>query len=1058
MTAGSGPGEGETGVSLLHELPFVGRETPLGALVSAVQASELGERVLGLVAGEPGIGKTRLVREMTARVSSRVLWGTCSEGEGAPAYWVWLQLLRALVEGEGDATGTAEGRIEALLGQVTSSDASSGARFRLFDAVAEAFSTASRRQPLVLVLEDLHWADEASVRLLEFMGRDQRPRRLAVVGTYRDTDLDPSHPLSRCLGELVRDGLHLSLGGLGKRDIAALLTAVGEGGDGLQGMVPLLHRKSGGNPFFLRELVHLWHEEGHLDGASPEHPAPVPAGIRPVVGRRLSKLAASSREVLEAAAVAGADFDVALLGAVTGLETPALLPALDESRARGLVVEAGAAGTFRFVHALVREVLYEGLSLATRTALHDRTAEALGQRFGDARLAEIAHHALQGSVGGGNAKAVDLAVRAGEQSFGLLAYEEAAAWYGRALDVLRRQHPGDAREGELLIRKGEAHLAAGDVPAARESYLQAAVIARGRADADQLARAALGLGAGFGGFEVQLLDPVQIELLEEALAALDPAPSRLRAWVLARLSVALSFSDGETRRRALSEEAVSMARRLGDHGVLGYALAGHCDAIPGPDDCETRLAEATEVVRLAQSARDRPLELLGRRLRLVALLETGEIGEVDLEVERFAQVAEQLRQPLYRWYVPLWRGMRDLMRREIGAAARQCAIAEQLGALAHSDNARVLTFAQQWVRLRYEGRFAEAGRMIAELVETELGASTMTPAGWPYPAVVAAQQGQRERALVALEHWLAAGLERRTRDSEWLPDSAQLAQVAVLAGCGGAAELLYGQLRPYAHRFCVEGIGAAFTGSVAWYLALLARFLGHEQEAEDYERRARDAHRRVGLVGDPPPLADPTAARSDPGTSAAVAPPAPDAPAMVWEGATWGVSFAGTTCRLRDSKGLRDLAVLLARPGEDVHCLELVGGAELGSNLGPVLDQQARRAYERRIRDLQGDIDDARAANDPVRAERGEAELDALVQQLSEAFGLRGRARTTGSAVERARSAVGWRIRAAMRHAAEAHPALGRHLHNAVHTGTWCSYRPESAVSWKIAGAQGRKA
>ncbi|MGH9265964.1 MAG: hypothetical protein ACRD1D_14850 [Acidimicrobiales bacterium] len=150
--------------------------------------------------------------------------------------------------------------------------------------------------------------------------------------------------------------------------------------------------------------------------------------------------------------------------------------------------------------------------------------------------------------------------------------------------------------------------------------------------------------------------------------------------------------------------------------------------------------------------------------------------------------------------------------------------------------------------------------------------------------------------------------------------------------------------------------------------------------------------------------------------------------------------------------------MLLARPGEDVHCLELVGGADVGSAPGPVLDQQARRAYERRIRDLQSDIDDARAANDPHRAERAEAELDALVQQLSEAFGLSGRSRATGSATERARSAVGWRIRAALRQVAEAHPLLGRHLQNAVRTGTWCSYRPETPVAWTIDEAQGRRA
>lgn len=349
---------------------------------------------------------------------------------------------------------------------------------------------------------------------------------------------------------------------------------------------------------------------------------------------------------------------------------------------------------------------------------------------------------------------------------------------------------------------------------------------------------------------VQLLDPVQIELLDEALDALDPAPSRLRAWVLARLSVALSFMDDEPRRRSLSEQAVAMAREVADSPALGYALAGYCDAIPGPEHCETRLATATEVVQLAREAGDRQLELLGRRLRRLALLEVDHVSEADAEIRRFALVADRLRQPLYRWYVPPWRGMRALMRRDIDEAARQCATAEEIGALAHSDNARMLTFTQSWVRERYQGRFAAAGEALTGLLGGADGGPGATPAGWPYPAIAATQLGAHDRARVLLDQWLAVGLTQRPRDSEWLPESAQLAEAAVAVGAHAVAETLYAELKPYAHRFCVEGIGAACTGSVAWYLAILARYLGRGRDAD--AEQARAAHRRVGLVGDPP--------------------------------------------------------------------------------------------------------------------------------------------------------------------------------------------------------------
>ena len=224
----------------------------------------------------------------------------------------------------------------------------------------------------------------------------------------------------------------------------------------------------------------------------------------------------------------------------------------------------------------------------------------------------------------------------------------------------------------------------------------------------------------------------------------------------------------------------------------------------------------------------------------------------------------------------------------------------------------------------------------------------------------------------------------------------------------------------------MTGISSCWVGGCVWWRC---------------DALADPAHRRIGLVGDPPPLA---------GERRASRPAERSTANSACEGATWAVAFGGHSRRLRDSKGLRDLAVLLARPEQEVHCLELIGGSDVGSEPGPALDSQARRAYEARIRELQDDLDEARAANDPVRAERAEAELDALVQQLAGAFGLSGRSRATGSAAERARSAVGWRIRSAIRQASDAHPELGRHLRNSIRTGVWCCYRPETPVHWFI--------
>jgi hypothetical protein len=202
--------------------PFVGRETQLGALKSAADAAELGETVVVLVAGEPGIGKTRLVAELASRISARTVWATCWEDEGTPAYWPWRQVVRAVGADHERAMADAIARLDGP-GPVESG---ADPRFQLFDAVAAGLANASTAQPLVIVLDDLHWADEGSIRLLQFLARDTRPRRLAIIGTYRDTDLDPAHPLPIGLAELVRDGLHISLGGLGPRDVATLVALV----------------------------------------------------------------------------------------------------------------------------------------------------------------------------------------------------------------------------------------------------------------------------------------------------------------------------------------------------------------------------------------------------------------------------------------------------------------------------------------------------------------------------------------------------------------------------------------------------------------------------------------------------------------------------------------------------------------------------------------------------------------------------------------------------------------------------------------------------------------
>ena len=422
----------------------------------------------------------------------------------------------------------------------------------------------------------------------------------------------------------------------------------------------------------------------------------------------------------------------------------------------------------------------------------------------------------------------------------------------------------------------------------------------------------------------------------------------------------------------------------------------------------------------------------------------------DQDIAGFATVAGQLAQALHLWYVPLWRGMRALMRGDVGEAARLEAAAAELGDRAHSHNAVALVTTQRWIRQRQEGRLVDAAADLGAVLGFGPGATPL-PQGADelrLRGVVAADGGDTAATARFVGQWAATALGDRSLDSEWLPETAQLAQLAVVVGDRAVAEVLFEQLSPYAERFCVEGIGAAFTGSVRWYLAALAGALGRGEDADRLRSAAVEDHRRVGLAVDPPAMASTDRAASSAPSGAHPAQVA----SLVHEGATWAITFRGVTHRVADAKGVRDLAVLLDRPDEEVHCLELAGGSDVGGAGGPVIDQQARRAYQDRIQELQEVVQDARAANDPYRAERAENELDALVAQLAAAFGLGGRERSAGAAAERARSTVTSRLRASMRKLGELQPDLRRHLDNAVRTGTWCAYRPEPGIAWRSTG------
>ena len=590
-------------------------------------------------------------------------------------------------------------------------------------------------------------------------------------------------------------------------------------------------------------------------------------------------------------------------------------------------------------------------------------------------------------------------------------------------------------------------------------------LGRTTGDAQLLGRAALGIGSIGGGFEVRLLDAPQQALLAEAIDALGgggdggDGDSALRSLLMARRSVAISLDAGHDERAALADEAVAMARRVGDDVALGYALGAWCDAHAGPADIDRRAVAATEMIVVATRAGDAELELLARRFAMVAALEAGEIGAVRRQVDAFAALADRIRMPEFCWYARLMEAMLAHVAGDLVEAERLVQEASELGRLAHSENARMLAdgalgpiIGRDAGDRNFVDRIIEVNCVIPEATRGFDAATGMRlyQVGFDSsPEVI----GRAMEACVELQR--ATSID----DGLYLLMAWLVGNGAAFVGDQERVADMEEALAPFEGRFVLDGTGSVCHEPVAAVLARLAAAAGDADLAAARFERAIEAARSIGA-----PLmqrrleAEAAHGRASvPGTDAR-----PRRGRLQREGDVWVVEFAGAACRLKHSKGLADLAVLVARPGQDVHVFDLVaatdgtaidarGATERPdrSDAGPVIDHAAKAAYEERIRQLTEEIEAAERRGDDDEAARLDDERAALLSHLAAALGLGGRPRTAGSDVERARKAVGMRIRDAIRRIDDAVPDLGRHLHHAVQTGTTCVYRPEHPVDWR---------
>jgi len=844
--------------------PFVGRARTLGRLEQALDAALAGRGRIALLAGEPGIGKTRTADEL-ARVArargARVVIGRCFEGEGAPAFWPWLQLLRELVADAEPgrlraALGSDAGELAQLLPELRerlpalappASVAGEQARFRLFDALTGFLRRRAQQGPLVLVLDDLHWADEASLRALEFLAPELRGAALLVIATFRDVEVRRDHPLSRLLGALAREPAceRIALRGLEPPEVAALVEAVA-GHAPAPDVIRTVHEMTEGNPFFVFELARLLGEEGDL--ASRPSALALPQSVRDAIGRRLDALSADCNEVLRTAAVLGRGFDVALLSRVASLAPEPLLDRLGEALAAGVLVEhEERLGRYAFAHALVRQTLYDELRTPQRTRLHRRAAEALEAAFAasdEPPLSEIAHHWFEAAPGGAAERAIAAAVRAAERAHALLAYEESARLYEQALEALALAAPEAAeRRFALLASAGTEYAAAGARDSARARFKSAAGIARGLGRADLLARAALGY-RGWGEMGVPP-DEFTLDLLEDARDALGDRDPALRSRLLSKLTGTAPYMLSMEQRDALAREALELARGSGDPEALRDALSARFWACLGPDRVAERTALGEEMVALGEQTRDALLVFNGHEALFGVHLLCGNPAGADRSLAECKRIAEALRYRYVLFQSRFFEGARAACLGDLDGAERILADALELGR-DRVPYAQVLYDAHAlWMRFQRGERqgLGESLALLEGLSRHWKGAENVTRAAI---ALVALDEGRDGDARRLLDEIAGPGLAALERDEHFLLTTAILSDLILWLGDRARAAELYDALRPYARLFAFHDLLRTFAGSVSGELGELALVLGRHDEGVAHYEAALAQERRVG--------------------------------------------------------------------------------------------------------------------------------------------------------------------------------------------------------------------
>jgi DNA-binding SARP family transcriptional activator/tetratricopeptide (TPR) repeat protein len=856
---------------------FVGRQAELDWLNEIWQSARTGERRLALIAGEAGIGKTRLASQV-ARVAqaegATVLFGRCDE-EAIVPYQPFVEALRHLVMNIPEETldariGTRRGTelarlIPELRERMPNLPASEGEmesqRYRLFEAVSSLLIETSGVNPVFIVIDDIQWADRASTQLLRHLLRPGDAGALLAVCTYRDAAVSPHDPLADLLAGLRHDhiGERLRLEGFSFPEVADLCRMFASVDDDLPVpvFVEALRQKTSGNPFFIEEILRHLGEVGAKAGRIPwdsltwVEEVGLPESVKEAVERRLARLSEQTKRILGLASAVGTEFSAAVLERLAEVPGDAVLDSLEEATEIGILKELhGGYARYAFAHALIRQALYERFLSIRLVRLHRRIGEVIENLYSldlEPHLAELAHHFYLAAPGGSGDIAVHYAVRAGEQAMGKLAYDEAQQYFRHALEILdETESTDDRRRCEMMLAIGDSQWRAGDHLPARATFEEAMVLARRLNDELLLARAALGFGTGFGGYgQTVRANETLIGYLEEALSALtidDP----LRVRLLTRLAIELYFTPHAERRKQLTDEAVSMAARLDDQTALLIALQGREWATLGPDKpLDERRADIENVIRLARELGNKEVEYLAQFLRQITFVELGDLRAADEAIASAQQLAEELRMPGFLPWVTAYRAMRASLSGlyEESDALTNLAI-EQAISLQLDPYVTTMILGGQAVTQRVSRtRMPE----MVEVLRTMADENPHHPVIRCTLALFAVREGQLDVSREALEFFAVEDFAAIPRDGNWLMSMWSLGVACTALNDLPRVRAIYDLLLPFADRWACSSISTVF-GPIASVLGTLAARLKLFDEAEAYCVGAIERTREQGTI------------------------------------------------------------------------------------------------------------------------------------------------------------------------------------------------------------------